>query len=363
MTAIKPVLEVYIDTNIVLVFAWALWLMVRAILCRGPLRNAYPTQLRLLKALMVCVALSPLLALAVKIGTAQLMPGHTVALSDVAVAAFLRGDISMTAAEFEELLNTRVRLTEGVIEGHSLMAKALLGALAAGAAVVLARAALTGLSIRRLIADSHLWRRTGKVDVRFSDRVSVPFAVRGLTRRYIIVPSHLVAQARDARFILAHEFQHLRQGDTEWEIALEFLRPLFFWNPAFGLWKREFDRLRELSCDQVVVARRGVNVRDYLDCILDFCAQNVAGGPKIINVALVRSGAKRALKGRVLALQAAPSASLRHPFLQTSLFGVFLVAVALGAASIRQPQDWSHDRLMLSTVVNLERLEAINRRW
>ena len=27
---------------------------------------------------------------------------------------------------------------------------------------------------------------------------------------------------------LAHEFQHLRQGDISWEIMIEFLRPLFF---------------------------------------------------------------------------------------------------------------------------------------
>ncbi len=32
---------------------------------------------------------------------------------------------------------------------------------------------------------------------------------------------------------LAHEFQHLRQGDIEWEILLEAIKPIFFLNPAF----------------------------------------------------------------------------------------------------------------------------------
>jgi hypothetical protein len=42
----------------------------------------------------------------------------------------------------------------------------------------------------------------------------------------------------------------------------------------------------------------------------------------------------------------------------------FAVVLGLGfslfAASIQTHKDWTHDRLMLSTVVNLERLEAIN---
>jgi hypothetical protein len=46
-----------------------------------------------------------------------------------------------------------------------------------------------------------------------------------------------------------------------------------------------------------------------------------------------------------------------------ALAGVLAVGVSMAAASVRQPGDWSQDRLMLSTIVNLERLEAINRRY
>jgi hypothetical protein len=39
----------------------------------------------------------------------------------------------------------------------------------------------------------------------------------------------------DLKMSLTHQFQYLRQGDIEWEIALAAMRPLFFWNPALIL--------------------------------------------------------------------------------------------------------------------------------
>ncbi len=63
--------------------------------------------------------------------------------------------------------------------------------------------------------------------------------------------------------VLAHEFQHLRQGDIEWEILLEALKPIFFLNPAFHAWKRQVEKLRELSCDSQVLTRGRIGVCDY----------------------------------------------------------------------------------------------------
>ncbi|MFC6585134.1 hypothetical protein [Sulfitobacter aestuariivivens] len=38
-----------------------------------------------------------------------------------------------------------------------------------------------------------------------------------------------------------------------------------------------------------------------------------------------------------------------------------LSAIVLMTVAIQSPGDWSHDRLMLSTVVNLDRMDEINR--
>ena len=55
----------------------------------------------------------------------------------------------------------------------------------------------------------------------------------------------------------------------------------------------------------------------------------------------------------------------RRPRRQKLLFALvatpLLVAVTFITVAIQSPGDWSHDRLMLSTVVNLERLDEINR--
>lgn len=363
MTAIEPVLEVYIDLNIVLVLAAMLWGITWAVLRRSGLRFAYPVQLKVMKTLFLCILLSPALAW----GWAELMsglwPGRALAVSDVAVAAYLRGEIGMPATEFEALLNTRQRWVEDTLLGRSFVMVIVLAAMLAGAVGLIWRVVRSVGSIQRTIGGSYLWRRTGRVDIRLSDTVSVPFATRGLLRRHVVLPSHLIVNHREFRFALSHEFEHLRAGDVEWEMIVELFRPLFFWNPAFVLLKRHFDQLRELSCDQFVVARRGMNAQDYTDCLLDFCARNVrAQGPRVMNVALVHAGrAKRVLYRRVVALNHAPVTPARRSVILVGIGLVFAVVVAAGAASIRQPQDWSHDRLMLSTVVNLERLDAINR--
>lgn len=362
MTAVKPVLDAYLDLNVVLALSALIWLAARAALGPTGLRHNFVVQLRVLKALCLCVLLSPLLALAVTALSAQIWPGRAVAIGDIAVAAYLRGDIAMPATQFEALLNTRQRWVDLVLSGQSPVLTGLVAVLILAALRILARTVRDALAIRETVLNSFFWRRSARVDVRLSDRITVPFAVRGLRRRHVVLPSHLLDTPRELRFALAHELEHVRARDVEWELGFELLRPLLFWNPAFWLLKYQFSRLRELSCDQSVVMRRGIDARDYTKCLLDYCARTVAQGrPRVLNVALVPGGkAKRVLRQRVIALADAPRLNAPVPafFLATTL--IFAVLVAFAAASFRQTQDWSHDRLMLSTVVNLERLEARN---
>lgn len=362
MTAVKPVLDAFFDLNVVLALSALIWLGARAVVAQSRLRHNYMTQLRILKALCVCVLLSPGLALGVTAMVTLVLPGQTLAIGDIAVAAYLRGDIAMPATQFETLLNTRQRWLDLMLSGQNPVLTALLSLLALAAVRMLLRTIQDARAIHGTVMTSFLWRRSPKVDIRLSDRITVPFAVRGLRRRHVILPSHLLDTPRELRFALAHELEHVRARDVEWELGFEMLRPLLFWNPAYWVLKYQFNRLRELACDQSVVARRGINARDYADCLLDYCARTVAQGrPRVLNVALVSGGkAKRVLRQRVIALADAPTVHAPLPAFYLSTTLVFAVLMALGAASIRQTQDWSHDRLMLSTVVNLERLEARN---
>ncbi|MES0861703.1 M56 family metallopeptidase [Ruegeria sp. SCPT10] len=362
MTAVKPVLDAYLEMNIVLGLSAVIWVIARAALARTSLRGGYIAQLRAFKVLCLCVLASPLLALGVSAMASLIWPDRAVALGDIAVAAYLRGEIAMPATQFEALLNTRERWLDQVLSGQSTAITIMLSVLACVAVVLALRVTRDALAIRATVGTSFLWRQSNKVDIRLSDRITVPFAVRGLRRRHVVLPSHLLDTPRELRFALAHEFQHIRAGDVEWELGFELLRPLLFWNPAYLVLKYQFDRLRELACDQSVVARKRIDSREYTTCLLDYCARTVSvGHPRVLNVALVSGGkAKHVLRQRVLALTEAPQIVPPLPVFFLGLTLIFASLLAVGSASVQQRHDWSHDRLMLSTVVNLERLEARN---
>lgn len=364
MTATRLAVDLYINVNIVLGFVGLAWLAVRVLTAHGRFGADYVLQLGILKTLLVLVVASPVLALAATACLDVLLPGRSVVLSDLAVAAYLQGDIAMDAIRFETFLNTRDLWTKSLVGLDTPVAAIVAGLAAAGVTLFALRFALAARSIRQMLADSHAWKRIGSVEIRLSSEIAVPLATRWGFTRYVVLPSDLVTRQRDLRFALAHELQHFRQRDIEWEIGFELIRPLFFWNPAFTFLKLQFDRLRELTCDQAVVASRRFDRGDYARCLIRFCEITGGRDRTALNVALVRPGrwrAKRELTGRVLALQSRARPG-RFGIPHMALCGtVSAVAVGLASASIQPPKDWSHDRLMLSTVVNLERLEVINR--
>ena len=366
MMAMKAALDLFIDANIVFLLAFCLWSLVQGMVARTVLKHNYPAQLRLMKIALLVTMVSPALAhLAVSAGQA-LWPKTPITVSDIAVASYLRGEISIPAVEFEALLNSRGRVIDGFLAGEVPALTVLAAVLFVGVLFHAMRLAVSAQSVWRAVGNSYLWRRVGRVDIRLSDTVSVPFAARGFRHRYVVLPSSLVTEPKEMRLILAHELQHLRDGDVEWELAFEIMRPIMVWNPAFGLWKRSFDKLRELSCDQKVVARRRIESQDYMDCLLGFCERQVTGPlPRAMHVAFFRAqdrSSKQVFRNRIMALANRPKA-VRMRLAVPVLSCLMAVGLSLAAASVRQPGDWSQDRLMLSTIVNLERLEAIQRRY
>lgn len=361
MTAMKPVLDFIFDANVVFFVAFGLWAATQFALGKSRWKNDFGLQLRLLRIVFICVILSPFFSFASVSISHAVWGSAPFTASDLAVAAYLRGDIAMPAVQFEEVLNTRNRIFDLVLAGEMPWLTFLIAAMAAGSLALFGQALWTVLHINRLVGQSYVWRRTKTTDIRLSDTVSVPFAVRGLFRRHVILPSDLMVHPNELRVVLAHELEHLRQSDVEWELFFEFLRPLLYWNPVFVLWKRAFARLRELSCDRAVIDALKISPREYADCLLHFCARPPSGfRVERLNVGLVRTRTPRArlaLEGRLLALQRV-NEHRSSAFVLWSATSILALGIFLAAASVRNPSDWSHDRLMLSTVVNLERMEA-----
>ena len=361
MTAMKTVLDFIVDANVVFFVAFGLWAATQFALGRSRWRNDYGLQLRLLRIVFLCVIFSPLLSFASVTLSHAVWGSAPFTVGDIAVAAYLRGDIAMPAVQFEHILNTRTRIFDQVLAGHLPWVTALISAIAAGGVLLLLRALGTVWQINRIVASSFVWRRTRGTDIRLSDTVTVPFACRGLLRRHVVLPSDLILRPDELRIVLAHEFEHLRQGDVEWELLFEFLRPLLYWNPVFLLWKSAFARLRELNCDRAVLDNLKISPRVYARCLLNFCVppSRIARVERM-NVGLLRTrtaSGKRALEDRLLAL-CRDRENHRNSLVLWSSTMVLAAGVFLAAASVRNPGDWSHDRLMLSTVVNLERMEA-----
>ncbi|WP_323781515.1 M56 family metallopeptidase [Leisingera sp.] len=353
-------LNAYIDLNILLLAGTALWLAARKLLARSKLGRAYRPQLRLLNGMTVLLAVTPVLIIAFT----HFVTPHPPNFSDMLVSQYLQGNVSMSASRFETLLGLRVDAVRSLTSLQPLWAQALSAAFAAGMLICLAHVAISVFRLHQNLAAAFTWKRVGRVQLMVSDTVRVAYSTRGLRRRYVVLPAALLNDPRDLRLTIAHELQHFRQRDIECEFFLEMLRPLLFWNPAFYLWRREVRLLREFACDQALMARPRVDVRAYCECLIRACA-HAARGPALFTrrspaVALVdrretRRGAS--LQRRIIAVTA------RQPQGQNSLgWGVVSLAMAgvvLGTAMLLQrPSDWSHDRIMLSTIVNLERMAS-----
>ncbi|KIC31019.1 M56 family metallopeptidase [Leisingera sp. ANG-M6] len=355
-------LNAYIDLNILLLAGTLLWFAARKALARSPLGRAYRPQLRLLNGMTVLLAASPLLILAFT----RFVIAHPPNFSDMLVSQYLQGNVSMSAGTFEATLGLREDAVRGLTSLQPGWAQAVAAAFAVGALICLAHVAASVFRLRQNLAGSFLWKRIGRVQLMVSDDIRVAYSTRGLLRRYVVLPSALLNDPRDLRLTIAHELQHFRQRDIECEFLLELLRPALFWNPAFYLWRREVRLLREFACDQALMARPAFDVRAYCECLIRACAL-AARGPALFTrrspaVALVdrretRRGAS--LQRRIIAVTAVQPRgpnSLGWGLVSLTMAGVVLATAVL----LQRPSDWSHDRIMLSTIVNLERMASRN---
>jgi beta-lactamase regulating signal transducer with metallopeptidase domain len=370
MTLTNYLLNAYIDANILLIFAFGVWALARFILGRFGFSQAFGLQLKLLNGVFLAVAVSPFFCLAfdLLIETGTVSQSYAVSLSDIVLAQYLNGGFAMQPSQLEYLLGIRSEMMTALVGFNTLGAMFVAACVAIGFSVGLFRILRSMMALNNIIGRSYEWRQFGNLHLRLSDTNHVPFSTRSLRRRYIVLPSAMLGQSDDLKMALAHEFQHLRQGDVEWEIALEALRPLFFWNPVFIFWKRQVDQLRELSCDQQVLARNNYDVKAYCECLFRVCRNSLRQDSR--QLVLISSVPFAQIDRSLLGVNSA--AFLRRRM--TSVFdakkvpqgrglsgvlSVFLMGLVISiSVAMTNQGDWSQDRLMLSAIVNLERLHG-----
>jgi len=369
MTA-EHLLSVYVDANIVLMTITIVWFAAKRLMSLSPIRSSFKVQLNLLYGLFALLIVSPLVFLAADVvqGLGFVEKRSGLYFSDFLVAQYLHGNIALAPTEFERLLMWRSDITHQIAALSSSLSYIVVGGLLCGFILVAVRNARDTLFLMSMIKNSYVLRRVGRLEIRFTHETRVPFSTRGLVKHYIILPTDLLAHKNDVRIAVSHELQHVRQHDLTWEIALELLRPFFFWNPAFILCKRDVERLRELSCDQQVLGKKFLQIRDYCECLLRVCQNSLVGNranqivtPSVPFVQIDRranaSHSCSFLKVRILSVLDQRKACEGRVF-GSALIIVSLVVALSATLSLRPTNDWSQDRLMLSAIVNLERMNT-----
>ncbi len=288
-------------------------------------------------------------------------------LTDAVVSQYLKGNISISAIEMNKIVEMRSSWVSNIAFGSTLFAKVVLWGFVAAAVVRVMYLLLNFIRIRRAIRSGDTIRETRGVRVVASPVVQVPFSTRGLLRHIVVVPASMTQNYSALRMSLGHEFQHIRQGDVIAEVLIALASPVFVLNPGYWYLSGRVRKLGELACDRAYLARRLQDAHSYSLRLLTIARQAAkapqptAFGVALTGRALPWKARSSMLKSRILEI----ARDMDQPATETRWLGIslaFVLSIAImgAATSLSKPGDWSHERIMLSTVVNLERTDQLN---
>ncbi len=328
-------------------------------------RRSFHTRRRLGMAAIACLALVPLV-------TPYLMTtsyAASVNATDVVVSQVLSGNIALSAQEMSALLAIKTQWLDQMSTGGSIVAQVLIAAFAIGFVVRGVYLAINIGRIRRAIEAGRVVQRTKWVSVVVSPAVNVPFSTRGLLRYYVVLPKSLFRDGAGVEMALGHEMQHIRQGDVDAEVLLSLISPLAVLNPGFWFLSSRLRKLGELACDRAYLARKGFDAHGYALRLLDIArysqaqakAQPTAFGVPLVGRKIPFLSRRSMLKDRIEEIARDQDDPAKEALVLGAGMSVLMAGVVLlGAVSLTEPEDWSHERIMLSTVANLDRLNELN---
>ncbi len=108
------------------------------------------------------------------------------------------------------------------------------------------------------IAEHRLFRT---INIMQSDRITTPVAV-GIVKPRIVLPKSMnMDDTQLLRYVLAHEYYHIRRFDTLWKVILVFALCIHWFNPMVWVMFILANRDLELSCDEMVLRHFGAEAK------------------------------------------------------------------------------------------------------
>ena len=116
-----------------------------------------------------------------------------------------------------------------------------------------------------------------EMNVTYSKECKSPFLI-GLKNPCLVLPESPY-EKEQMRYIALHELMHLRGKDIVWEIIIDLLCTIFWWNPVFGKLKKELFRLIEMRNDMRIIEQLSEEERvQYMECLKDVAIQTPGKG-------------------------------------------------------------------------------------
>jgi TonB family protein len=146
-------------------------------------------------------------------------------------------------------------------------------------------------------------------------------AVAGAGRPVILLPRWVLAlDARSCELLLAHEFEHVKQGDTRLLLTGAVITALMPWNPVAWWISRRLRLAVEQDCDARVL-KTHPDVRRYADLLL-----MAAGRPGVSTLLAAHFGEHRSDLDRRIQAMTDRTFRWRPTLVAATIAGVLLVA-------------------------------------
>ena len=165
-----------------------------------------------------------------------------------------------------------------------------------------------------------------KVSVRQWEGTATPFTY-GVLRPVILLPKSLAEEApRQLKFVLAHEYMHIRRYDAVKKIVLLFTCCVHWFNPLVWVMCILANRDMELDCDEHVIKYLGRDSRaDYAYALIDLEEQ------RSVFLSWGNSFSKNAMEERVVAIMKGNKKSIAVGILSSVMTAGLIMAFVTSA--------------------------------